>query len=390
MISLRSEDAALASVRGVLDERSAALGVRVRIADADEDLETRDRLRAAFRRGDLATWGYGDAYAEAAADPMRILGEARSVICVAIPYARPAPERRALGSGRVSKYAWSRDYHVRVRAILNDIAQHIDAAVGGEVTAVACDTAPVAERARAARSGLAWIGKHTNAIAPGLGSYVFLGEIFCSLPLSPDAPLKTQCGSCRRCVDVCPTGALRGDYTIDATRCIADLTQRVDAIPRALRPLLGDWIWGCDLCQEICPPTTRAGTRGDAAFDPLDEELAHPDLQELLSLRSGTYKRRYRPTAMGWRGAAVLRRNAAIGLGNALDRVAIPALERALAEDPHPLVRGAAAWALGRIGGPAAMRVLARAQAKEREASVSDEIAAASKNASPGVEGNTE
>ncbi len=390
MISQRSSTIDLASLRRVLAERGAALGVRVRVADAEEDAQTRERLRAAFRRGDLDTWGYGDAYAVAAADPLHILREARSVICVAIPYARPTPQRRARGSGRVSKYAWSRDYHGRVRAVLDDIARHIDAAVGGAVTALACDTAPVAERARAARSGLAWIGKHTNAIAPELGSYVFLGEIFCSLPLTPDAPLKTHCGNCRRCVDVCPTGALRGDYTIDATRCIADLTQRVDAIPRDLRALLGDWIWGCDLCQDICPPTVRAGARGDAAFDPLEEGLAAPDLQELLSLRSGAYKRRYRPTAMGWRGAAVLRRNAAIGLGNALDRAAIPALARALAEDPHPLVRGAAAWALGRIGGPAARRHLLRAHAEEREATVLEEIALASKSALPGVEGATE
>ena len=383
----RSEEIAQANLRKAIDERGAALGVRVRVADAEIDVETRARMRASFQRGDLLTWGYGDAYADAAADPLHILDRARSVICVAIPYARFVPSRVPKGSGQVSKYAWSRDYHARVRAILNDLAAHIDAAADGSVTAIACDTAPVAERARAARSGLAWIGKHTNAIAPGLGSYVFLGEIFCSLALAPDEPLKKECGNCRRCVDICPTGALRGDYTIDATRCIADLTQRVDAIPRALRPLLGDWVWGCDLCQEICPPTVRAGACGDAAFDPLDDELARPDLERLLALRSGEFKRRYRPTAMGWRGAAILRRNAAIGLGNSLDRAAIPALCRALDEDPNPLVRGAAAWALGRIGGPAASRALARARELENDAAVAEEIAAASKSASLGVEG---
>ncbi|MGC8486527.1 MAG: HEAT repeat domain-containing protein, partial [Candidatus Baltobacteraceae bacterium] len=145
--------------------------------------------------------------------------------------------------------------------------------------------------------------------------------------------------------------------------------------------------WGCDLCQEVCPPTARAGACGDAAFDPVDDELARPDLQRLLALRSGEYKRRYRPTAMGWRGAAVLRRNAAIGLGNALDRAAIPALARALEEDPHPLVRGAAAWALGRIGGPAARQALARARASEGDAAVVEEIDAASNGAACDVEG---
>ena len=129
---------------------------------------------------------------------------------------------------------------------------------------VVCDTAPLAERAFAARAGLGWIGKHTSLIVKGLGSAVFLGEIVTTLELEPDAPLRTSCGACTRCVDVCPTGALRGDNTMDATRCISDLTQRRDAIPRALRPLVGTWVWGCDLCNDACPPSVRAGRAGDA------------------------------------------------------------------------------------------------------------------------------
>jgi epoxyqueuosine reductase len=171
-------------------------------------------------------------------------------------------------------------------------------------------------------------------------------------------------------------GALRGDYTIDATRCIADLTQRTDAIPRELRPLVGDWVWGCDLCQDACPPTQRA-PRDASAFAPLDAEAAAPSLQALLRLRSGEFRRRYACTAMGWRGAAVLRRNAAIALGNGLDRADVPALAGALRDDPHPQVRGHAAWALGRIGSPQAWAALRAAAATEREASVAAEIAAA-------------
>lgn len=359
--------------------RSArALGAAAaRVTEAFADEGSRERMRAAFARGDLATWRYGDAYARRATSPQTLLPEARAVLCLAFAYATPRPPAGP-GSGRVSNYAWSRDYHARVRRVLARVAGEIDADAGAGVTAVACDTKPLAERAFAARAGLGWVGKHTNLISPSLGSFVFLGEIVTTLPLPPDVPLRKSCGSCARCVDACPTGALRGDYTIDATRCIADLTQRTDAIPRELRPLIGTWVWGCDLCQQACPPTRAAGEGGHPAEDaPLDGETAAPALQRLLHLRSGEFKRRYAKTAMGWRGAAVLRRNAAVALGNALDRSAVPALTLSLHEDPHAMVRGHAAWALGRIGSPSAVSALRGRYRIERDDGVRAEIAAA-------------
>ncbi len=348
----------------------------VRIAPADALLPTRDALSAAFARGDLATWPYDAAYASRAADPRTLLADARSVICIAVAYATPAARSPARGRGRVSNYAWSADYHRKLRAVLGQIAAAIDALAGEPVTAVACDTAPIAERAFAERAGLGWIGKHTNLIAPGIGSFVFLGEVVTSLSLAPDAPLRKTCGACRRCVDACPTGALRGDYTIDATRCISDLTQRKDPIPRALRAMCGDWVWGCDLCQDVCPPTRR-GRFGSADFAPLDQEAAAPPLATLLSLRSADFRRRYARTAMGWRGAATLRRNAAVALGNGLDRADVPALGVALSDDVNAGVRGHAAWALGRIGSPQARVLLAGARERETDSWVQSEIAAA-------------
>jgi epoxyqueuosine reductase len=369
----------LAAVKAVAVETARRLGAGdVRVTSAFPDDESRERLSASFARGDLATWRYDDRYARDATDPQTILAGARSVICAAFPYATALRSAPAPLRGRVSNYAWSRDYHGRVRDVLGRVAAAVDAAAGRAVTAIACDTRPLAERAFAARAGLGWIGKHTNAIAPSLGSFVFLGEIVTTLELPPDAPLRKGCGSCVRCVDACPTGALRGDYTIDATRCIADLTQRTGSIPRALRPLLGEWIWGCDLCQLACPPTQRAGARGDARADgPIDADAGAPSLIALLRLRSGEFKRRFAKTAMGWRGAAVLRRNAAVALGNALDRAAIPALTLALDEDPHPMVRGHAAWALGRIGSRSSFAALSRRDRVEQDAEVREEIAAA-------------
>ena len=302
--------------RGAVVAAALAAGAdAVRIAPAAALPQTRAALRASFDRGDLAAWLYDDAYAQRASDPATLLAAARSVICIAVAYATAA-QRPRRGTGRVSNYAWSHDYHRQMRALLMAVATEIDRLAGAPVTAIACDTAPLAERAFAARAGLGWVGKHTNLIAPGIGSFVFLGEIVTSLALGADAPLRTSCGSCRRCVDVCPTGALRGDYTIDAARCISDLTQRRTPIPRELRAAIGDWVWGCDLCQDVCPPTKR-GRFGSADFAPLDDDTRNPQLTTLLRLRGPEFKRRYARTAMGWRGAAVLRRNAAVALGNA-------------------------------------------------------------------------
>jgi epoxyqueuosine reductase len=356
---------------------AVALGARaVRVTPALADETSRLRMEDAFARGDFATWGYGRERARDASDPRGVLRDARSVLCVAVPYATPVPARKAPLGGRVSNYAWSTDYHQRISGLLHAVALEIDEAAGAPVTAIACDTKPLAERVFAARSGLGWIGKHTNLIAPSLGSFVFLGEVVTSLELPADAPLRKSCGSCARCVDACPTRALRGDYTIDANRCISDLTQRTDAIPRDMRALIGDWVWGCDLCQAVCPPTAAASA-ASPAWAPFDEETPRPSLVGLLSLRSGDFRRRYRKTAMGWRGAAVLRRNAAVALGNMIDRSAVGALTHSLEGDPHPMVRGHAAWALGRIGSPAAIAALQRRQRAEADRDVRAEIVAA-------------
>ncbi|MGH7736447.1 MAG: tRNA epoxyqueuosine(34) reductase QueG [Candidatus Tyrphobacter sp.] len=345
----------------------------VRFTSADADAQTRERLLEAFARGDFATWPYGDERAKHASDPAAILAGAKSVVCIAVAYATKPPKRAPL-AGRVSNYAWSHDYHARMRSLLLRVARHLDDAIGAPVTAVACDTKPIAERAFAARSGLGWIGKHTNLIAPSLGSYVYLGEIVTTLALQADAPLVKSCGACARCVQRCPTGALRGDYTIDATRCISDLTQRKDGIPRALRPLVGQWVWGCDICQEVCPPTQQAAFRGSADDEPASGTSAAPDLVRLLRMRGGEFRRDFAATAMGWRGAAVLRRNAAVALGNALDRSTVPALLEALQCDRSAMVRGHVAWALGRIGSRSAIDGLRTAAQRESNRDVREEI----------------
>ena len=378
-----SQRSDLEFVKRVACEAALELGAAdVRVAPARADEAAREAMRAAFARGDFTTWRYDEEYARKASAPQHVLAGAQSVICIAFPYRTEEPAAPPL-SGRVSNYAWSADYHHRVKTVLAKIAERIDEAAGEQVTAIACDTKPLAERAFAARAGLGWVGKHTNLINPRAGSFVFLGEIVTTLALPPDEPLKKSCGSCARCVTACPTGALRGDYTIDATRCIADLTQRTDAIPREMRPLVGTWVWGCDICQIVCPPNDRAAVRANESNRALTAETSTPSLVRLLQLRSGEFKRTYARTAMGWRGAAILRRNAAVALGNSLDRGAVPALAQALRDDPHPMVRSHAAWALGRIGGHAAFEHLHACLRSEQDDGVREEARAALEAGTP-------
>jgi len=361
--------------RRVVQTAISAGACAVAVTSAADDAGTRERMLAAFAGEVFATWGYDEQRANDASSPRSLLPGAESVVCVALAYATPAPQGRRPLSGRVSNYAWSsEDYHGKMRTLLRRIAAVLDNEAGVPSTRIACDTAPLAERAYAERAGMGWVGKHTNLILPGIGSYVFLGEVVTTLVLEPDEPLRKRCGSCARCVTACPTGALRGDYTIDARLCISDLTQRRDGIPVEMRPFIGDWIWGCDLCQEACPPTRRACPRVDRSFEAPDAEHAFPDLQALLSMRAGVFKRRFAKTAMGWRGAAALRRNAAVALGNELDRATVPALARALREDPHPTVRGHAAWALGRIASPQALHALRERMHEEPHAQAFEEI----------------
>lgn len=369
--SLRSSAGAKAlAIRAGLGAGAAA----VRVARATRDEQTFADMNASFARGDLATWRYDSQYAQRATDPSCVLPGARSVVCIAVAYATPGVSAGRL-HGRISNYAWSYDYHTRVRGILEAIAAALDDVAGEPVTAIVCDTRPLAERAFAAQSGLGWVGKHTNVISADAGSFVFLGEVITTLDLEADSPSKKSCGSCDRCVRACPTGALRGDYTIDATRCISDITQRRAAIPRELRALVGQWVWGCDICQIVCPPTQRAPYANPEFNAPIDGELASPSLERLLLLTDGEFQARYKASAAGWRGATILRRNAAVALGNTLDRASAGALERSLESDPSALVRAHAAWALGRIGSPRALRALVGRRVSEVDASVLEEIA---------------
>lgn len=288
--------------------------------------------------------------ADRRADPRRILAAARSIISVTLNYYTPHAQTDDPLHGRISRYAWGDDYHdvmlPRLRQLLAWI-QTQDASAEGVAYV---DTGPVLEKPWAAHAGLGWQGKHTNLIDPQRGSWCFLGEILTTVAIEPSpAPRRrATCGTCTRCLDVCPTRAIVAPYQLDARRCISYLTiEHPGAIPLELRPLLGNHIYGCDLCQAVCPWNRFATLSPEPAFQPRPGTI-NPSLLDLMTLDDDGFRTRFRDSPIRRIKRRRLLRNVAVALGNSRDPRALPALERAC-HDPEPLIREHAAWAIGQI-----------------------------------------
>ncbi|MHB9023751.1 MAG: tRNA epoxyqueuosine(34) reductase QueG [Armatimonadota bacterium] len=274
-----------------------------------------------------------------------VLPGARSVICMALSYS--GLHRGEHSVGAVAGYAQSTDYHDVVHGMLKMLWDQIHSQHPNEQGRIFVDGGPLPERELARRAGIGWVGKHSCLIAPGLGSQFVLGEILTTLPLEPTLPQTGSCGSCRRCLDACPTGALVAPRIDDARRCLSYLTiEHKGPIPREIRPLLGGRVFGCDTCQAACPYNSGVG----------EETLPLTlDLLDLLAITDGEFRHRFRGTALNRAKRRGLLRNACVVLGNLRDPTALPALRSALA-DAEPLVRGHAAWALGQYGEENALR----------------------------------
>jgi epoxyqueuosine reductase len=317
------------------------------------------------------------------ADLRTLLSSARSLIVVALAYdkADPIPGDRLL-RGRIARYARGEDYHLVMRDRLVVLADRIAARLGRPVASRPCvDSAPVLEREWAERGGLGFVAKNTMMIAPGAGSYIVLGELLVDVELAataPETPTKPRCGSCRSCLDACPTQAFTDAYVLDARRCISYLTiEHQGPIPRELRASVGTWVFGCDVCQEVCPFNAGAGEPHDPLLTPRSLEHALPDLVALAAKGANQLRQLVRRTAMRRVSRELLLRNVAVALGNTGSADAIPSLVALLAHR-SPLVRSHAAWSLGRLG---ARNVLALHA--DDDASVREEIELATAPASP-------
>jgi epoxyqueuosine reductase len=336
-------------------------------------------------RGDQAGMEYLSRRIEARLDPATVLPGARSALCVALQYhplyiedGEPTEPGGDLWP-RVARYARGRDYHDLMGERLKSLAGRIAAAFPGTESRPYVDTGPVLERELAARAGLGVVGKNTNLLHPEGGSWFLLGELFLTLDLDPDLPVADLCGSCTRCLEACPTGALPEPYRLDSNLCISYWTiEHRGPLPAAAREQVGEWVFGCDICQEVCPWNSAipAEARADHPELALPPERAGLDLVGLLSLSREEYVERFRGSPMKRAKLPGLQRNAAVAMGNRRDPRYVPALAQALAEG-EPLVRRHAAWALGKIGGDEARRQLAAALALEEDGEVQEELRAA-------------
>ena len=290
--------------------------------------------------------------AAVSSNPRRLMDRAQSLVSVGVAYwsidpGRPDDEPR----GRISRYAWGIDYHTLLKRRMKALHRALEAELGHAVEArQLVDHARIVDRAVAARSGLGWYGKHSCIIVPNHGSWVMLGELLLDLDLEPDPPLARDCGRCQICLTQCPTGAIVAPYTVSAPLCLSFQTiEQRGAIPVAIRPKLGDWVYGCDICQEVCPYTRAARPEPDPEFLPEHVDHAYPSLRWLLSMSDDEFRRRYTGRATLRTKRAGLARNAAVALGNTGTVADVEILAGAARHHDEPLVRGHAAWALGRL-----------------------------------------
>ena len=341
------------------------------------------------RHGDM---DWMAAKADRRADPLTLWPDATSIIALGMNYGPASDPLRVLemrDRGAVSVYAQGRDYHDILKPRLKQLGRWLAEEHGAKVK-VFVDTAPVMEKPLAQAAGLGWQGKHTNLVSRDFGSWLFLGAIFTDLDLPPDAAHEDRCGSCRRCLDICPTGAFPAPYQLDARRCISYLTiEHKGHIPRELRRPLGNRIYGCDDCLAVCPWNKYAQRAAELGFLPR-VELTAPRLRDLAQLDDAGFRRVFAGSPVKRIGRDRFLRNVLIAVGNSGDAALAPCAEARL-RDPSPLVRAMAIWALGRLLDHTAFQALrashlpaeADPQVRMEWGGVSDAASAAGPDASP-------
>ena len=350
----------------------------VRIAGAGEFVQDRDAALTRIKSGQMdgLPW-YTESRVRRGADPQTLLPGARSIICLGLSYLDD--ETPTASGGKVARYASVKDYHRamkrRMKALIRGLEERLESSIKAKWYV---DDGPMLDRAAAARAGLGWFGKSTNILTPSHGSWVLLGQVITDLDLEPDPALQKACGACVRCIDDCPTSAIIAPFILDNARCISYQTiENRGVIPLDMRPLIGDWVFGCDICQDVCPVNRKAGK----PLQPIQKaEAVGPsgklDLAELLALSEGEFRARFQGTSIMRAKRVDMQKNACVALGNNRDTAGVPALVSAL-KNAEPLVRGHAAWALGQIATTQAIEGLK--QSTESDPYVLEEIAAAIK-----------
>ena len=332
------------------------------------------RFRQWLEAGYGGEMSYLSARADAQEHPNSVLEGVRSLLMLGCNYRTTEPSPCGPGEARVSRYAWGADYHDVMHGRLRRLADFLGQRVPGAKVRGVVDSAPLPEREFAHAAGLGWIGKNTLLLNRSLGSWFFLAALLTDVELAYDDEQESDhCGTCRACLDACPTGAFVDAYVLDARKCVSYTTIELRGpVDEELRPLHGEWLFGCDICQEVCPWNREVPQSAEAAFHPAAD--GNPAaLGELFEMDEQAFRQRHRHTPL-WRSKRRgILRNAALAAGGRRDRKMLPSLEVGL-KDHEPLVRGACAWAIGRIGGAGALEVLLGRLTEEDDVVVRDEI----------------
>ncbi|TMN22988.1 tRNA epoxyqueuosine(34) reductase QueG [Lentibacillus cibarius] len=355
---------------------SKEIGIdKIGFASADVFEGLKERLKRQQSLGYQS--GFEKGSVEERTEPDRLLPEAKSIISIALAY----PSRIKNGPkstkeerrGVFCRASWGVDYHKVLRDKLEKLSAFIVDKIPEASTKVMVDTGELSDRAVAERAGIGFSGKNTAIITPEFGSYVYLGELITNIPFVPDTPLEDGCGSCTKCLDACPTGALVQGGQLNAQRCLAFLTQTKDFLPDEFRPKIGNFIYGFDTCQVVCPYNKHVDFHNHPEFEP-EPDVAKPKLKPMLRISNREFKATFGHIAGSWRGKKPLQRNALIALGHYKDKTAVDEVIAVMNNDPRPVIRGTAAWSLGKIGTDDGFVAIKEAMDKETDEQVLAEM----------------
>jgi epoxyqueuosine reductase len=359
-----------------LIQYSKEIGIdKIGFASASPFTELKERLRYQQEHGYQS--GFEESDIEKRANPELLLPQAKSIIAIALTYPsklKDAPRStRSERRGIFCRASWGQDYHHVLRDRLKKLEAFLVERVPGVKVKSMVDTGELSDRAVAERAGIGWSGKNCAIITPEFGSYVYLGEMITTIPFIPDNPAEDNCGTCTKCIDACPTGALLQGGQLDSNKCIAFLTQTKGFLSEEYREKIGNRLYGCDTCQLVCPENKGKDFHIHGELEP-NPELVKPLLKPLLTISNREFKEKYGSMSGSWRGKKPIQRNAILALAHFKDKTAIPDLTKVLFEDSRPVMRGTAAWALGKIGDDQCISTLMKAKERETDTEVIQEI----------------